>query len=347
MTYAQRLLDVLPEATVIMTGTYPGRNLPNVILDAAPEETVEGGEAFLNHWQPDILIWSRGPLSPALVSRSTRREMVRFFVEADIGRLQISSTSQIPGLTRATLRSFEWIMSVNEEETQRLKQAGAEPDGIETASLLERGAPALPCQEAERAAIADLLSGRPVWLGAGVGLQEARLCINAHRTASGHTHRLLLILAPHDPEDAPSMEKIATLAGFTAGLRSRGDDPEPMVEVYVADLEDEMGLWYRIAPIVAMGGTFTGDGKSNPREAAALGSAIIAGPQALGTAYEHLLNAGAFRKIFDPARLGLAVQDLLAPDTAAALATAAWSLGSEGAETTDRLVDLTVEALET
>jgi 3-deoxy-D-manno-octulosonic-acid transferase len=61
-------------------------------------------------------------------------------------------------------------------------------------------------------------------------------------------------------------------------LRSRGEMPDRSTEIYIADTVGELGLFYRIAPIVFMGGSLVSHGGQNPIEPAKLGAAILHGP---------------------------------------------------------------------
>ena len=49
-------------------------------------------------------------------------------------------------------------------------------------------------------------------------------------------------------------------------------------DIYVADTMGELGLFYRLAPIVFMGGSLVERGGQNPIEAIKLGAAIVHGP---------------------------------------------------------------------
>ena len=61
-------------------------------------------------------------------------------------------------------------------------------------------------------------------------------------------------------------------------MRSRGQLPDRGTEIYIADTIGELGLVYRLAPIVFMGGSLVRRGGQNPIEAAKLGAAIVHGP---------------------------------------------------------------------
>jgi 3-deoxy-D-manno-octulosonic-acid transferase len=89
---------------------------------------------------------------------------------------------------------------------------------------------------------------------------------------------LLTILAPRHPERGGGIVDIATAAGLSAALRSRGQLPHASTDVYVCDTVGELGMIYRLAPIVFMGGSLIRHGGQNPVEAVKLGAAILHGP---------------------------------------------------------------------
>ena len=64
----------------------------------------------------------------------------------------------------------------------------------------------------------------------------------------------------------------------TPALRSREELPTATTDIYVADTMGELGLFYRLAPIVFMGGSLVAHGGQNPIEAIKLGASIVHGP---------------------------------------------------------------------
>ena len=50
----------------------------------------------------------------------------------------------------------------------------------------------------------------------------------------------------------------------------------PDIGIYIADTLGELGLIYRLAPIVFMGGSLASHGGQNPIEAIRLGAAVVA-----------------------------------------------------------------------
>ena len=69
-------------------------------------------------------------------------------------------------------------------------------------------------------------------------------------------------------------------------------------DIYVADTMGELGLFYRLAPIVFMGGSLVSHGGQNPIEAVKLGASIVHGPHVFNFAdvYEALDSAGGARR---------------------------------------------------
>ena len=112
-------------------------------------------------------------------------------------------------------------------------------------------------------------------------------------------HRLLLIVVPSDPGRGAALAERTGREGWVVALRSQDQDPDADVQLLIDDGDGEYGLWYRLAPFVLMGGTLSEGSVRNPMEAAALGSAILAGPAAGGfvRAYARLSAARAFRAL--------------------------------------------------
>ena len=90
---------------------------------------------------------------------------------------------------------------------------------------------------------------------------------------------------------APRSDDIARAAGLSVALRSRGELPNRDVEIYVADTLGELGLIYRLAPIVFMGGSLARRGGQNPIEAVRMGAAVMHGP--------HVWNFGEIYATLD------------------------------------------------
>ena len=72
--------------------------------------------------------------------------------------------------------------------------------------------------------------------------------------------------------------------------RSLGELPDRETDIYIADTIGELGLFYRMAPVVFMGGSLVEHGGQNPIEPAKLGAVVLHGPHVWNFAniYERL-----------------------------------------------------------
>jgi 3-deoxy-D-manno-octulosonic-acid transferase len=109
------------------------------------------------------------------------------------------------------------------------------------------------------------------------------------------------------------------------GLRSREELPTAVTDIYVADTMGELGLFYRLSPIVFMGGSLVEHGGQNPIEAVKLGASIVHGPHVFNFAdvYEALDGAGGAKQADTQEALVKQFGKLLADPSARNLSVAA------------------------
>jgi 3-deoxy-D-manno-octulosonic-acid transferase len=150
-----------------------------------------------------------------------------------------------------------------------------------------------------------LLRLRPLVAAASTHPGEEAVIIDAHRRLRQSFPGLLTIIAPRHPERGPGVAEIATAAGLNAISRSRGLLPDRGTDVYVADTIGELGLFYRLAPIVFIGGSLVRHGGQNPIEPAKLGAAILHGPHVWNFAeiYAVLDDAHGAEEVLDVNKL--------------------------------------------
>jgi 3-deoxy-D-manno-octulosonic-acid transferase len=293
------------------------------------------------------VLWTEGAFRPVLLAETDRLGVPRLLADARAGAIGVEGGSWMPGVTRALVDRFDRVLAVDQDAAQRLRKAGLPPDRIEIAGALVPAHAVPPCNERERRDLAALLGPRPVWLAADVPQAELAEVIGAAQEAMKRSHRLLLLLAPALPVAVPEVAALIRASGLAVGCRSEGAEPEADIEVYLADQPGEAGLWYRLAPVTYMGGTLSGRGGAHPFDPAVLGSAVLHGPaiRPWQDAYGRLSRAGAARLCRSGADLGVAVESLISPDRAAAMAHAAWDVTTAGAEVGARLTDLIRAAL--
>jgi 3-deoxy-D-manno-octulosonic-acid transferase len=139
--------------------------------------------------------------------------------------------------------------------------------------------------------------GRLVIVAASTHPGEEEILVTAHKTLSGFFPSLLTVIVPRHPHRGPAVAAIVASSGLQPALRSRDELPTGTTDIYVADTMGELGLFYRLAPVVFMGGSLVERGGQNPIEAVKLGAAVVHGPHVFnfGEVYDLLDRAGGAR----------------------------------------------------
>ncbi|MEL7117062.1 MAG: glycosyltransferase N-terminal domain-containing protein [Pseudomonadota bacterium] len=319
-----------------------------VTVTFVPIETMPAARRFLDHWQPDVAVWTELDIRPALAQEAHDRKIPLLMVAAD-PTLRRPTHGWPRAIVADVLTMFQTIIAGDERSATTLRQLGAQSTALQVIGYLQEGTPAPRCNETERDDMAATIAGRPTWLAMSVTEGEFADVVAAHERGLTRSHRLLLLLVPDQPELGPQWAQQLSEQNYSVALRSEGETPEPSTQVYVADTEGEAGLWYRLAPISFLGRSLVDAGGVNPFEGGRrLGSAIVHGRHVAAhrAAYDRLAKARAARAIATPDRLGAVVEELLSPARAAELAHQAWSVASEGADVTDRVMDLILTEIE-
>jgi 3-deoxy-D-manno-octulosonic-acid transferase len=349
---ATRLSAQRPDLEIVLTysETSPPDKVPQgVTIEALPAENLKDIRRFLDHTRPHLCLWTGGLLRPALIGEAAARAIPLMLIDADESAFDDARFRWLPDITRATLKHFGLIFAASANAAQRVLKLGASPEIVTMTGPLQATGAILQGDEKERDRLGQILTGRPIWLAARIALAETEAMLRAHRLSLRGAHRQLLVIVPELESDGDAIEAQLVESGWRYARWSRGEDPTEATQILLADTEGEMGLWYRLAPVTFLGGSLaTGIGGRDPFEPAALGSAVLYGPN-VGrhlSAYSRLASAGAARIVKDAETLASAVQRLSAPDQAAAMAHAAWEVVTQGAEATDQLLDLIQDTLD-
>jgi len=231
---------------------------------------------FLNHWRPDLALFVESDLWPNLIISSAQRGIPMILVNGRMSDRAFRQWRYLPGTIEALLKRFDLCLVRSTADAERYGELGA--PRLDTTGNLKLDVPALPVDESKLSALSAALAGRTIVAAASTHPGEEAAVIDAHRRLKQAFPGLLTILAPRHPERGGGIIDIATAAGLSAALRSRGQLPHAGTDVYVCDTVGELGMIYRLAPIVFMGGSLIRHGGQNPVEAVKLGAAILHGP---------------------------------------------------------------------
>jgi 3-deoxy-D-manno-octulosonic-acid transferase len=276
-------LRLLVTCGTVTAAALLARRLPGgVVHQFAPVDAPGAVGRFLDHWRPGLAVFVESELWPNLLVAARRRGVRLALVSARMTQASAARWARWPGSARALLGAFDLILPQDEAAAARLAALGAR---LGPRLDLKRVGEPLPADPAELARLRAAMDGRKVVLAASTHPGDEALVAEAFRAAVADPAEALLVIAPRHPQRGP--EIAASLGGE---LRSAGALPGD--GIYVADTLGELGLFFRLADIVVMGGAFSpGIGGHNPLEPARIGRPILTGPLAHNAAH---LYAGLF-----------------------------------------------------
>ena len=279
---------------------------------------------FLEHWQPQAALWVESEIWPNLVLACTKRDIPLIMLNGRLSAKSFAGWRRVGTTARHIFARFNLLMAQDETTAERLSALGA--THIKVPGNLKLDAPPLAHDTAALAKLQEALAGRACFLAASTHPGEEVQIADALRLVRKTVSEALAIIVPRHPDRGDALADELRAQGYTVAQRSKGDAISPTCEIYLADTLGEMGLFYRLADIVLMGGTLVPHGGQNPVEAAQLNCALLAGPHTdnFTEIFAALTGKQAVASVSDAATLATQVTALLQnPNGVRMMATAA------------------------
>ena len=308
-----RGVNVLVTSGTVSSGGLAEQRLPrDVIHQFVPLDVPRFVRRFLDHWQPDLALFVESDLWPNIMVETSQRGIPMMLINGRLSENSFRRWRYLPATIGDLLRRLDLCLARTPADAQRFGELGA-PHVVTTGDL-KLDVPAPPADRTRLAALNAAIGGRPVIAAASTHAGEETAVVDAHRRLRANFPRLLTIIVPRHPERGLGVAEIARATGLKTKLRSRGEIPDATTDVYVADTIGELGIIYRLAPIVFVGGSLVRHGGQNPIEPAKLGAAILYGPHVWNFAeiYAALDQAHGAEKVEDPSKLTASFGALLA-----------------------------------
>ena len=299
-----RGIAILVTTGTVTSGGLAEQRLPReVIHQFIPLDIPRFVRRFLDHWQPDLALFVESELWPNMMIESAARGIPMVLVNARLSENSFDRWRRLPNSIAALLQRVDLCLAGTSSDAARLSELGA--SNVTTTGNLKLDVPPPPADPAALATLQNAIAGRPLIAAASTHAGEEEVIIEAHARLHKNFPGLLTLIAPRHPERGPSIAEIAARAGLTAALRSRGELPSRTTQIYVVDTVGELGMIYRLASAVFVGGSLVKHGGQNPIEPAKLRTAILHGPHVWNFAdvYNALDNAHGAEPVEDVNRL--------------------------------------------
>ena len=308
----QALRELLPDVRIVLThGTATGRAegarllRPGDVQVWQPWDTPAAVQAFLRHFRPRIGLLMETEVWPNLVLQSARLGVPLALVNARMSEKSLRSALRWPSLMRPTYGALRAVWPQTEADAQRLRTLGAPVEAVSGNIKFDVQPDARQLQQGQ--AWRQALQ-RPVCLLASSREGEEALwlaAVQAQQRASAPVHWLIV---PRHPQRVDEVEALLRNAGLSVWRRSRWHDesgpaPGADAQVWLGDSLGEMALYYSLADVALLGGSFAPLGGQNLIEAAACGCPVVMGPHTFNfeEAAAQAQTAGAACRVTDMA----------------------------------------------
>ena len=317
------LREALPGVRILLThGTATGRAegarllRPGDVQVWQPWDTPAAVQAFLRHFRPRVGLLMETEVWPNLVLQSARQGVPVALVNARLSEKSLQSALRWASLMRPTYAALQAVWAQGEADAQRLRALGARVQAV-TGNLKfdarpdgEQVAQGRAWRAALQKPVCLLASSREgeeaLWLAAVA--KQPQILSGAH-----------WLIVPRHPQRVAEVEALLQAHGLTVSRRSTwtgaGPSAHGQAQVWLGDSLGEMALYYSLADVALLGGSFEPLGGQNLIEAAACSCPVVMGLHTFNflEAAEQAEAAGAARRV---------------PDMDAGVA-AAWQLVSE------------------
>lgn len=351
-----RLRERLPGMRLLLThGTATGRAegakllRPGDVQTWQPWDTPAAVRGFLDHFKPRIGILMETEIWPNLVTACQQRGVPLVLANARMSQKSQQQAQRLAWLSRPAFGALSAVWAQTPLDAQRLTQLGAKVRGV-FGNLKFDAAPNAEQLAAGRAWRSA--AGRPVVMFASSREGEEALFLQllaSHRSqtplqgARTDVHPLppevQWLIVPRHPQRFDEVAALIARHGFAVSRRSQWRDVPPLAAseaarpvVWLGDSLGEMALYYGLADVALLGGSFEPLGGQNLIEAAACACPVVMGPHTFNfaEAAELAAAAGAALRVASlPAALEAARR--LAHDAAAQAAMASAAAGFSSA----------------
>ncbi len=296
-------LNILITTATTTSADILAKRLPKgVIHQFAPVDTPQAVTAFLDHWQPDLAVFIESDIWPIQLRALVARQVPHALLSARITEKTYKGWQRFKGAIRPLLAGYSLIMAQDKASEDRLTAMGVTVGP--RANLKTIGEP-LPVDPAVLSSLKKLIGKQFVYFAASTHYGEDSLIAKTLEPALWGGD--LLILAPRHPIRAGDIRLDLESLGLKVAQRSKNEPVTSQTHVYLADTLGELGLFFSVAGIIIMGGSFLEDiGGHNPLEPARLGKCVITGPDISNWSgiYADLLDADAAFRVKGTSELG-------------------------------------------
>jgi 3-deoxy-D-manno-octulosonic-acid transferase len=306
---------------------------------------------------PVAIVLVEAEIWPNFLWRARDLKIPVFLANARLSDRSLRGYKRFGFLFRPLFASFAGVGCQNEQDAARLREAGCRPETVRVVGNLKFDAAKL--DERRTLDVSALFRqigvppDAPVLVGGSTHDGEEAMLAEIARRLRARFPKLFLVLVPRHFERGNEVGRQLRERGVKFVHRNLiGADTQLAggeAECLVVNTTGELRFFYEHATVVFVGKSLTAIGGQNPIEPAALGRAMVFGPnmQNFANIARNFVAENGAVQVADPAGLEKAIAELLADETRRAeLGRNAQRVVHENLGAIDRTVEMILEKLE-
>ncbi len=248
----------------------------------------------LRRIRPALLVLTELELWPNLLAAASRRDVPVAVINGRLSERSARNYGKAARLVRPMFSSLAAVVTQDEDYAARFIALGTAPHRVHVVGSLKfdnavREAAIIRDQRNEELQqlrkLIDLRAGDRLFVAGSTQEPEEAMAGRVYQALAGQfpDARLRLVVVPRHPHRAAEVQRRMEQTGIRAVLKTEpgawpATSPDGIPAVLIVNTIGELGMWWSLADVAFVGGSFGNRGGQNMLEPAAAGCASCFGP---------------------------------------------------------------------
>ena len=228
-----------------------------------PLDTPLFNARFLKHWKPAYAIFVESEIWPNLILQIKQMKIKLAIIN---GRMTLNSYNKWLRFKKSSeliFKSFDLCLTQNQESSFFYKKLGI--NNTYYTGNLKFSSNKFEVKEDAYNELKKMFKGRKVFLAASTHLGEEKMISEITNKIRELKQEFITIIVPRHPNRSKLLDQ---MSNSKVVIRSANGQIDQSTDIYLADTFGELGMFYKLADFIFIGGSFVPHGGQNPIEAA-------------------------------------------------------------------------------
>lgn len=243
-----------------------------------PYDFVFSVNSFFNTFKPEQIIIAETEIWPGFVSFAKNKGIKVYIVNGRISPNSYKGYKKFSLFFKPILSKYEEILMQSASDAERIIDVGASESIVKVMGNLKFDIePNLDINSVNKLKEQTAIGDNKLFIAASTHAGEDEIILDTFKNAKEKHPELKLLIAPRHPQRYEQVESLIKSTSFKFGRRSL-NDTFLNNEIIMLDTMGELSMFFSLAFVAFIGGSFSTTGGHNPLEANIWGKPVISGP---------------------------------------------------------------------